>query len=357
MDNAFSRIKAVARKEFRHVFRDSISLMLLFVLPAFIMLSFGYGLSFSFRDLCIQVYSPDHAPEAERLFNRLDENRLIRITGRIERFEDIDKAFQRGRNRAVVVCEKDGVTLIVDGLPPIISVHAETALLAIIARSLQEDYRLEPAPEVNIRYLYNPTLKTEYMPVPGLIVMIFTLVGSIALATGINKEKSSGTFRFLRMTHLTSLEIIFGKSLPYFIICLLNIVLVYLICLLFGISIVGSLALFFILCILFALCCMTLGLVMASWLDQPQAVIIICWVAVFIPNVFLSGFVFPTSSMTGVVKTVVDLLPGTAFINAFRGIAYRGTGLAENGWWLLVLASETLLGLLLSLIGFRRKAL
>lgn len=357
MDNAFSRIGAVSRKEFRHVLRDPVSLMLLFVLPAFIMLSFGYGLSFALRDVCIQVYSPDHLPEAEILFRRLDENPLVRITGRIEKVEDIDKAFRRGRNRAVVICGKEGATLIVDGLPPIISVHAEAFLAGIIASSLQEEYRLEAPLEVNVRALYNPELKSEYMPVPGLIVMIFTLVGSIALATGINKEKSSGTFRFLRMTHLTSLEIIVGKSIPYFIICLLNIVLVYLICLWFGIEIMGSLGLFFLLCILFALCCMTLGLVISSWMDQPQAVIIICWVAVFIPNVFLSGFVFPTSSMTGVVKTVVDLLPGTAFINAFRGIAYRGTGLAENGWWLFVLASETVLGILLSLVGFRRKAL
>lgn len=357
MDNAFSRIRSVARKEFRHIFRDKISLMLLFVLPAAIMLIFGYGLRFTISNLQIQVYSPEHSSEAERLFKRLDENPDIRITGRIERFEDIDLAFRRGSNRAVVIYGKDGISLIMDGAPPAIAFHCEAMLMSVIGRSLREEFGLAEPPEVNIRYLYNPTLRSKIMPVPGLIVMIFIMVGAIALASAINKEKNSGTFCFLRMTKLTNLEIISGKSIPYFIICLLNIAIIYLICIKFGIVILGSLALFFALCVLFALCCMSIGLMIASWMDQPQAVIIVCWVAVFIPNVFLSGFVFPTSSMTGIVKSVVDILPGTAFINTFRGIVFRGTGLAENGQWLTVLAVDSVICFILSLIGFRRRAL
>ena len=357
MDNAFSRIRSVARKEFRHIFRDNISLMLLFVLPAAIMLIFGYGLRFTISNLQIQVYSPEHSSEVERLFKRLDENPDIRITGRIERFEDIDKAFLRGSNRAVVIYGKDGISLIMDGTPPAVAFHCEAMLLSVIGRNLREEFGIAEPPEVNIRYLYNPTLRSKLMPVPGLTVMILIMVGAIALASAVNKEKNNGTFRFLKMTKLTGLEIISGKSIPYFIICLLNTVIIYLICILLGIEIMGSPALFFAACILFAVCCMSIGLMIASWLDQPQSVIIVCWVAVFIPNVFLSGFVFPTSSMDGMVKAAVDILPGTAFINALRGIGFRGTGLAENSRFLAVLLGETFTCLLVSLAGFRRRAL
>ena len=206
-----------------------------------------------------------------------------------------------------------------------------------------------------VRYIYNPSLKKEYMPIPGLVLMIFILVSSIVLGTSVNKEKSQGSYRMLRMTRMASWELIAGKSLPYFLISLFHVAVVYLVCLYFGIVIQGSLLLFFGLCILYSVCCMSLGLLIASWFDRPLDVLILCWIVLFIPNVFLSGFVFPISGMDGPIQAVVTYLPGTAFISAFRNIAYKGTGIAENLSWILILFAELILAIALSLVGFKRR--
>lgn len=350
-------IKAVARKEFRHIFRDRVSCLLLFLMPAIILLLFGYALSFEAHHYDINVCSPGHSVRAERLFARLDANPKLRVTARIDDPGRIGEAFARANTRAVLLYRADGIDLFLDGTSSMLSTNVEHVISSVIADFIADEYRgaATGLPEPSVRFLYNPSLKKEYMPIPGLVLMIFILVSSIVLGTSVNKEKSQGTFRLLRMTRMSNGELILGKSLPYFLISLFHVAIVYLACLYFGISIIGSLVLFFGLCIIYSLCCMSLGLLISSWFDRPLDVLILCWIVLFIPNVFLSGFIFPVSSMEGAFRTFVDLLPGTAFISAFRNIAYKGTGAFENLPFILTLVVECLIASGLSLVGFKRK--
>lgn len=345
----------MVRKEFRHIFRDRVSCMLLFLMPAFIMLIFGYALAFDVYRYDIQVCNPGHSVQAERLFARLDAHPKFRVTGRLERIDAIDGAFARGNNRAVVVYRDDGIDLFVDATSPTLSTNLTLMLSSVTGDFAADEFHLaKPSQDIRIRYLYNPTLKKEYMPIPGLVMLVFILVSSIVLGTSINKEKAQGSFRLLRLTRMSNLEIIAGKSAPYFLITLLHVAVVYLICLYFGVRVEGSLALFFALCTLYSVCCMSLGILIASWFDRPLDVLIICWIFLFIPNVFLSGFIFPIETMDPFMHAVARLLPGTAFIDAFRSIAFKGTGLGANLPAFGLLAGETVLAGFLSLIGFKR---
>ena len=353
-----TRIGSVVRKEFRHIFRDKVSRLLLFFMPGLVLLLFGYALSFMVHHHNIQVYNPDHSVEAERLFTRLAANPRLRIVGRPESLSDISGAFAKANTRAVVVYRADGVDLFLDGTSGLLTSSVEMMVGSVLADFFADEMRLAgPAAtsEIPIRYVYNPSLKKEFMPVPGLVLMIFMLVSSVVLGTSFNREKAQGTYRMLRMTRMSNAELIAGKSLPYFLISLFHVAMVWLACLYFGVPVQGSLALFFGLCILYSVCCMSLGLLIAAWFDRPLDVLVLCWIVLFIPNVFLSGFVFPISSMGESVRAVVEFLPGTAFINAFRNIAYKGTGLPENYPFLLILIAETALAFALSLLGFKRK--
>lgn len=353
-----ARIRSVVRKEFRHIFRDKVSRLLLFLMPGVILLLFGYALSFDVHHHDIQVYNPGHEVAGERLFARLDANPKLRVVGRPESLSDISGAFAKANTRAVVVYRPDGVELFLDGTSGLMTSNLEMMLGAVLADFYADETGRPgavPASDPAIRYVYNPTLKKEYMPVPGLVMMIFMLVSSVVLGTSVNREKAQGSFRMLRMTRMSNAELIAGKSLPYFLISLFHVAMVWLACLYFGVPVKGSLALFIGLCILYSVCCMSLGLLIAAWFDRPLDVLVLCWIVLFIPNVFLSGFVFPISSMGEGVRRVVELLPGTAFITAFRNIAYKGTGLPENYPFLLLLVLETALAFALSLIGFKRK--
>lgn len=351
------RIRSVVRKEFRHIFRDRVSCLLLFLMPAVILLIFGYALSFEVHHFNIQVCNPGHSVVAERLFARLDANRQIRVVGRLEDPGRIDAAFAASNTRAVLLYREDGIDVFVDGTSSLLSTGIQQLLGSVLAdfQAGESRYGDLPRPEPRIRYLYNPSMRREYMPIPGLVLIIFILVSSIVLGTSVNKEKVQGTFRLLRMTRMSNGEIILGKALPYFWITLFHVLLVWLACLYFGISIQGSLALFIGLCILYSVCCMSLGLLIASWFDRPLDVLILCWIVLFIPNVFLSGFIFPVSSMEGPFRKLVDLLPGTCFITAFRSIAYKGAGFAANLPSFLTLFGECALAAGLSLLGFKRR--
>ena len=352
------RIRSVVRKEFRHIFRDKVSCLLLFLMPAVILLLFGYALSFDIHHHNIKVYNPEHRVEGERLFTRLAANPKLRVAGRLESLSGVSGAFAGDNTRAVVVYRADGVDLFLDGTSDILTSSVETMIGSVLA-DFYADELGRPAPDATrepvIRYVYNPSLKKEYMPIPGLALMIFMLISSIVLGTSFNKEKAQGSYRMLRMTRMSNAELIAGKSFPYFLISLVHVAVVYLACLYFGVPIQGSLLLFFGLCILYSVCCMSLGMLIAAWFDRPLDVLILCWIVLFIPNVFLSGFVFPISSMDEGVRAVVEFLPGTAFITAFRNIAYKGTGLPENFLFLFILTAETTLAFVLSLIGFKRK--
>jgi ABC-2 type transport system permease protein len=350
-----ARIWSVVRKEFRHIFRDKISRLLLFFMPGFVLILFGYALSFDVHHHNIQVYNPGHSVEGERLFARLEANPKFQIVGRLTDLSEIGDAFARANTRAVVVYRADGVDVFLDGTSDLLASNEDMMIRSVLADFFADESRqiLPAAPSV--RYVYNPSMKKEYMPVPGLVMMIFMLISSIVLGTSFNKEKAQGSYRMLRMTRMSTAELIAGKSLPYFLISLFHVMMVWLACLYFGVPVQGSLLLFFGLCILYSVCCMSLGLLIAAWFDRPLDVLVLCWIVLFIPNVFLSGFMFPINSMDEAVRPVVEFLPGTAFITAFRNIAYKGTGLPENYPFLLILTVETFLAFALSLIGFKRK--
>ena len=352
------RIRSVVRKEFRHIFRDKISCLLLFLMPAAILLLFGYALSFDVHHHNIKVCNPEHSVEAERFFARLEANPKLRIAGRVESLSDIGGAFAGANTRAVVVYRTDGVDVFLDGMSDILTSSVELMVTSVLADFAADEMRRPvqadtPAPV--IRYVYNPSLKKEYMPIPGLALMIFMLISSVVLGTSFNKEKAQGTYRMLRMTRMSNAELIAGKSLPYLLISLFHVFVVWLACLYFGVPVKGSLLLFFGLCILYSVCCMSLGMMIASLFDRPLDVLILCMVMLFIPNVFLSGFIFPINSMDEAARAVVEFLPGTAFITAFRNIAYKGTGLMENYPYMLILLGETALAFVFSLFGFKRK--
>ena len=350
-------LRAVVVKEFRHLFRDKVSFLLLFLMPAFLVLMLGYALSFQVHHHDIQVFNATHSAQAERLFARLDANPVLNVCGRVERIEDIEPAFSRGNTRAVVMYADDGIHLFVEATNTMLGRSVETQISKVIEQFAADENPLpsgQVVKEIPTRYIYNPALKHRYNSVTGLMMLIFILVNAIVLGTSINREKSQGSWRLLSVTQLGMGRIVLGKTIPFIAISLLHVAMLYGVCIHFDIEVMGSLGLFFAIQFLYIFCCMALGILIAAWFDRPLDVLILSWVILFLPNVFLSGFVFPLSSMEGAVRDVAELLPGTAFITAFRNIAFKGTGLVQNLPYILTLVAETLLALAFSIPGFKR---
>ncbi len=350
-------IRSIAVKEFRHILRDPVSCLLLFLMPVIILVIFGYALSFELNHVNIAVLSRDRSVSSEKLFLRLDANPKIRIVKRLYDMRDIEEAFASRNIRAVVVAgEGLGETeVFVDAMIPMLAMSTENLLGEVILRNAAETHpspNVQELPEPRIRYLYNPALKKEYMPVPGLIMMVFLLVYSIMLGVSVNREKVQGCIRLLRLTPMRASDLMAGKTAPYFLIAFFHLGMIFLVCRLFGIEILGNRMLFFGICFLFAVCCTSLGLLISACFDRQLDVLILCWIILFIPNVFMSGFVFPVSTMPPAIGAVARSMPGTAFIDAFRDVAYKGNSLSVAFRPILILAGETLGFTLLSYVIF-----
>ena len=357
MAGRYDRISSVVRKEWRHIFRDKVNCLLLFLMPAFLLILLGYALAFEVRHYNIKVCLPPDEAVAERLVEHLARQPKLHVVGFLESSDDIPRAMLRDNTRAVVVCREDlGIDIWLDGSSPLLSMNGEVLILPAVAAFVAEETGItvdRAAPDIQSRY--NPDLKREYASLPGLALIAFLLVSCVLLAMSVNKEKVSGTFRQLRLTRLSSLELILGKSLPYLLVALLHTAMVLGACCYFGVPVRGGLVPFCGLCLLYVICCMALGLAAAAWFDRPLDLLIVCWLFIFIPNLMLSGFVFPLATMVPSVRCVAEFLPGTAFLEAFRSIAYKGMGLAENARWLLTLSAEWLLASVLAIIGFTRR--
>ncbi|MBR6347137.1 MAG: ABC transporter permease [Bacteroidales bacterium] len=356
MQGKFYMTGAVIWKEFRHIFRDRVSCLILFLMPVAILFILGYALSFEVRHLNIAVCNPLHSQRAESLFVRLDANNRVKVTGRIDTTADIDKAFARDNNRAVLVWGEKEIEIFVDGTSALLGDNVYNCVGAIVADFITDG--MPPSvrkPAITTRFLYNPALKKEYMPIPGLVMMIFIIVSAIVFGTAVNREKIQGSYKLLRMTKLSPLELIAGKALPYFLISLVHVFAVWLSCLWFGIQIVGNLALFLSITALFSISCMSLGLMLAAWLDRPVDLLILSFILIFLPNMLLSGFLFPVSSITGFFGAVIHSFPGTAYMSVFRDVAYKGLGVYDAWPSIAVLFGNIVAGVLIALPGLNKR--
>jgi ABC-2 type transport system permease protein len=366
-------ILATAQKEIRHIMRDRLSMLVLFLLPGLIAGVFGFVLSFEIRELSVAVFSEKYDPITDQLFRKIDASPGFRVVKQLELETDILPAFAEQDIRMVVVAPAGYTDRLAAGRPPALHLFADATdpRLAVAAGNYLEqlagDFLQESFPEgflltesqvPQIRYLYNPELRKEVMPVPGLMMIIFILVSSIMLSVSLVKEKEQGTVRLLALTSLSSGSLVLGKAIPYFGIAVFHILSVWTINrFLFGVQIAGNPLLFFLLCLLFASNAMAFGLLIASRVNHQLEVAILCWLFLFIPNVFLSGFIFPLRFMPPLMQIVAWLMPGTSFIEAYRGIVFRGSGLAGNARPFLLLLIQSLLVLRMAYPAFSSRRL
>lgn len=366
-------ILAVARKEIRQIWRDKLSMLILFILPGLIVGVFGFVLSFEIKDLHVAILNEKHEPLAEQLFQKIDGSANFQIVKRLNHSREITSAFAENDVRMVIVVQEGFDKQLTFGDNPEIHLFLDASdsklslatgslvrklITSFVQEKLPEAASQQPNVQPVVRFLYNPELRKEVMPIPGLMMIIFILISAIMLSVSIVKEKEQGTVRLLTLAPISVRDIVLGKSLPYLTITVFHIFSVWLInYFFFNVRIAGNPLLFLALNLLFAINSMAFGLLIASQVKRQIEVSIICWLFLFIPNVFLSGFIFPIINMPRFMQMFAWVMPGTSFIEAYRGIVFKGTGLGENALPFMFLLIQIVLVLWVSRKGFLRQSL
>ena len=353
-------IWTVARKELSHILRDKVSGLILLALPALFFISIGFAISIDIQRIDLAIINTA-GPRANEVVNHLYNTEKVGKIVMLDSPSEVEESFIRdGVSAALVISEGIGGYNAPLKFDLFIDCNFSANVVAIKNRinSTIKSSIIGPGsdPPFTIRYLYNADLNRRMATIPGVIMIILIVVSTMIFSISINREKVHGTSRLLSLTPLGPVRIVIGKTIPYFLISLVHIsYLIFLGQSIFGLGINGSFLLYFLFCALFSFNSMMLGLLVGSYCKTYEAALIICWFFIFTPNVFLSGFVMPVNNMPEAMQAISRLFNGYHFIEGYRGIAYKGTGLSENLPFILYLSIQSLVFFILALLGFSRR--
>jgi len=364
------RLGAIARKEWIQLRRDTRSMILAFVLPVFLLLFFGYAISWDVNDIPIAVLDQDRSPRSRSLVEAFQASGYFTVS---EYLDDASAADQRlvgddvlgvlwippGFARDVTAPGGTRVQLLLDGSDANTATIALNYADAIVARYGARAVlgtRIKPMIALEARTWYNPNLESRHMIVPGLIAVIMSIIAAMLTALTIAREWERGTMEQLAATPVSRLEVVIGKLLPYLAIGLFDVSLTVAAgMLIFGTPLHGSIPLLAAFTLLFLTGALGLGIFISAAVKSQVLAMQIAMVATYLPAVLLSGFMFDIASMPAVLRAVTFLVPARYYVTVTRGIFLKGVGVEVLWAQAAFMVAFAVLGLALATRAFRKE--
>jgi ABC-2 type transport system permease protein len=347
------------RKEFIEMRRDRFTLAMLIGIPAVQLVLFGYAVQTDVRNVPTVVLDESRTSQSRRLVEMMANTRNFRIVGRVSAREEVREAIERGDAAAAIIIPPEFAThlkrgqgaqaqIIVDAADPLSSQAAIGAAALVGARSGAElsprpAPSLTPPVEVRVRPWYNPEGRNSPYIVPGIIGILLTMTMVSITGAAIVRERERGTLEQLVVTPIGKTSLMLGKTVPFAVVGYLQVTVILLLGkLLFDVPVRGSLLLLYVLIAPFIIASLGMGLfISAVTKTQIQAMQLSFFF--ILPNILLSGFIFPRSAMPEPAQWVGAALPLTYFLTVMRGVLLKGVELGDVWRQALVLVGFALL--------------
>jgi ABC-2 type transport system permease protein len=334
---------AMIVKEFRQLRRDHRTLAMMIVLPLLLLVVFGYAASFDVSSIPTSVVGP----RAERVASLIPAPfDVVEVSPTGDRTDAVEGLRDGRAPVAVVTTEMGGAEVLLDGSELFTAQAADRALRSLAAQA-ELPFRVE--------VLFNPGLETSAVMVPGLAAMILLFIGTVITSLGVVRERQAGTFEQLAVMPLRPADVFLGKIAPYFVVGVLDMAIVVIAgVLLFDVPFDGSILVFALGALLFLFVALGIGVLISS-VSQNQGQAIQLAIMTALPQIMLSGLIFPLRSMAAGVRWIGYLLPLTYFVQISRGVMLRAASfgaLWEPFAYLAVLGAVVLT---LATLRFRRQ--
>lgn len=362
------RFLSFVKKEFQHIFRDVRSLVIIFGIPIAEILIFGFAINTDLKDAKIAILDKSHDATTQKIVNKFLSSDYFILDRYLQTETEIETVFKQGKVKEVLVFEpgfgekfeKEGtadIQLILDASEP------NTAnLLNNYSTNIINDYILKQNGQngknmriiPQIRMFYNPELKSVFMFVPGIMSVILLLISALMTSITITREKEFGTMEILLGSPLKPIQIVLGKVIPYLILSLVNVATILLLAyFVFGLPIAGSLTLLIAESILFIFLSLSLGILISTVSKTMQQAMLISMVALMLPSILLSGFIFPVENMPDVLYYFSFIMPPRWFIEILKSIMIKGTGFMYIWKETLILVGMTVVFIAISIKKFK----
>ncbi|WP_441518683.1 ABC transporter permease [Bradyrhizobium sp. 2TAF24] len=363
------RTWAMLIKEFIQLKRDRVSFAMIIALPVMQLMLFGYAINTTPHNLPTAVLLQEDSDLARSLVKAMENTAYFRFTREVRtvaEFDDlllsgkvlfgveIPRDFERGVRRG----DKPAVLVAADATDPVAASAALSSLGVLWQTALAHDRvagnPADPPFEFRAHARYNPAAASRLNIVPGLVGTILTMTMLIFTALSVTREIERGTMESLLSMPITPVEVMLGKIIPYVLVGFLQAALIIGIgVVLFGVPIFGSLALLAGLSTLFIAANLSIGYTFST-IAQNQLQAMQMSMMFFLPNILLSGFMFPFAGMPVWAQWIGEALPLTHYIRIVRAIMLKGSTLHHLQYDAIALAGLVLVAMAIAVSRFRR---
>lgn len=334
---------AFVRKEFYHIFRDKWTTAILLALPIMMLILFGYAISTEVKNIKVAAIDVSKDESTRAIIEKVKSNPYFTYIGEIQDPLEARKMFNSGKvNMALIFSENfhDGllngmnasVQIITDGSDPNTAktmTGYATSIVADYQREFMENYNVPILINPNVRLLYNPTMKGAYNFVPGVMGMILMLICAMMTSISIAREKETGTMEILLVSPLKPFYIIISKTIPYFVISVINLTTILLLStFMLHVPIAGSLFWLIVISLVYIFVALSLGLLISSIVNTQQTALLISGMMLMLPIIMLSGMMFPIENMPAPLQWLSNIIPAKWFIIAVKKIMIKGLGVS-----------------------------
>jgi ABC-2 type transport system permease protein len=363
------RTGAMLLKEFLQLRRDRVTLATMITIPLMQLLLFGYAINTMPRDLPTAVLLQENSDVGRSILKALENTRYFKVTRVVRDEAEFDQLLQSGAvlfavevpanfERALRRGDRPALLVAADATDPVASGSALGTLGQLVQTALANERAIpdQAAPAFDIRQhaRYNPAAVSQLNIVPGLLGVILTLTMLIFTALSVTREIERGTMENLLAMPIRPLEIMLGKITPYIGIGFLQAALIVVAAVvLFGVPILGDVSELAVLTTLFVATNLSIGYTFST-LAQNQLQAVQMAMMFFLPNMLLSGFLFPFAGMPKWAQYVGETLPVTHYVRIVRAIMLKGSSLADLQVDAAALVALMVVAMTIAVTRFRR---
>lgn len=337
--------KAILLKEFTVIFRDPTTLFFMFFPPLIQIIAFGYALDNDVKHMAMVVLNEDRTVASRQLVEKFVNTQTFRVVREVQSVAELTTAIRQGKAYVGLQIPPDftrnlhagrgaQVQVLIDGSSSTVALQAlQTSMGLALRESLLTTMQVaglrEMPIEVRPQILYNPTMKSANFFVPGVMGIALQIATVFATALSVVRERERGTLENLLVAPLSRPALMLGKLMPYLLISMTMATCIFLVARwLFEIPIRGDLGALSLATFLYVFTLLSLGLLISTRAQNHMQAFQMT-IALLLPAVFFSGFIFPIETMPRFFQWISALIPATYFIELMRAIMLRGASFAD----------------------------
>ncbi len=329
------------QKEFRHIFRDRRTMLILFGMPIVQILLFGFAITNEIKNVNIAILDHAHDAVSRDITNRILSSQYFHLYQNLNSEKEIEGAFKSGKVKLVIVFEHDlakniytknqaNIQLLGDATDPNTAntlIGYSRAIILSYQQELNKGVTPAAVIQTEIRMWFNEELKGVYLFVPGVLTIIMMLVSAMMTSISLAREKETGTLEALMVSPLKSWQVILGKVIPYLILSFtITLLVLALSRFVFFVPIRGNIFLLLGEVLLFIITALSFGILISSIAPNQMAAMLISMMGLMLPTIILSGYIFPIDNMPLPLQVLSNIIPARWFISMLRDIMLKGAG-------------------------------